>query len=302
MASHSTGSLPEVIRHYGEVAEMVNRREMNRFIAKIKSLWDPPSHEEEYRFDGWTSEGAFTKCIYDMALWAQDRPELPQPDESSTDAEWNEQVQIKPSLDEIHDFVPKPLILPPPSDVVIRKRLETIKINMKQQAMASGVTDVTALQLPEDLEVLLSTVNGINAAGVPSETVYTQLVYPSGPVKLPENPPAEPVELPKNLPPSEMPMDVSIRREESYGRIPIAALHFGGCTQHRSIHYVLDHPVNNTEITPEAKWRIWDRINHSINQHDDLAEWLAHETKIIEEREGGAIREVVLMFDRYPMW
>lgn len=239
---------------------------MNRFIAKLRLL---PPQQEDYYFDGWTSEGALTKRAYREAFYSSDWPEI-QPNENSSDAEWNEQVQITPSLDEIHDFVRKPLVLPPLPEA--HKLLENIKFGMKQQAMASGVTDVTALQLPEDLEVLYSTVKGIIAAGVPTEHCYTTLVNASG----------------LFYPPTEMSLDISIYGKESFGKTAIAALRLGGCEQHRSIHYVLRQPVNDTEISPEARWQIWDRVDIEIAKYDNLADWLLNETKVIEETEGGA--------------
>ncbi|KAK4608922.1 hypothetical protein CLAFUR4_14520 [Fulvia fulva] len=108
MASRSVSSLPEVIRHYSEVAEVVNHREMNRFIQDTRSRWDPPTHEKDYRFEGWTSEGALTKCIYQGVFWYHDRP---QPVESwnASDAEIDRQIQIRPTLEEIINFVAKPI-------------------------------------------------------------------------------------------------------------------------------------------------------------------------------------------------
>lgn len=98
--------LPEVITNYGQVAKMVNHREMDRFIARVRSRWDPPSHEEEYRFKGWTSESAFTKCVYQLAFYSHDCPQpVVDPNGNATDAEVNEQVQTKPSLNEIMNYV-----------------------------------------------------------------------------------------------------------------------------------------------------------------------------------------------------
>lgn len=306
MASQTGQNLPEVIRRYGEVAEMVNHREMKRFIAEVRSRWNPRPHGkayEDYRFDGWTSEGALTKCIYDQAFYSHDRPQPREIPPDASDAEWNEQVQIKPSLDEIVDFVAKPLILPPLYDIHKREMLETIKIGLKQQVRASEV-DSTALELPKDLEILFSLVKGINGAGVPAETAYTSLVYP----------------FKGNIPPNiggsftKMPYDVNIRRKgwepldaplrivQPDRRVPIAALHLGGCEQHRSIYYVLTQLDNSTAITSDAKWQIWDRILIEIEQYEDLAEWLEHETKMIEENDGETMmRELVVMHERYPV-
>lgn len=295
MASQDTQTLPEVIRRYGEVAEIVNRREMDRFIAQVRSRWNPRSHEEEYRFEGWTDEGALTKCVYELAFYSQDRPEAIV-DPNGSDAEVNEQVQIKPSLDEIMNYVAKPLIVPPVSEIERQKVLRNIKAGLEQQTIASGI-DPTALELPEDLEILLSTVKGINGAGVPAETAYARLVYEFG----------------GDYPPDKMPEEVYLRGESIFARsfqykdgsgreVPIAAFKLGGCEQHRSIYYVLTQNKGGTTITPQAKWQIWDRIDISLEQFSDLTEWLQFETKEIEETAGGGRRELVVeISDRYPM-
>ncbi|CZT24374.1 uncharacterized protein RCC_10099 [Ramularia collo-cygni] len=297
MALQSTQNLPEVIRNYEKVAEMVNRREMDRFIAQIRSRWDPPSHEEEDRFEGWTSEGVFTKCVYDMAFYSHDRPQ-PVIDPNGTDAEVNEQVQTKPSLDEIiMNYVQKPLILPPLSITERQKLLENIKTGMKQQVSASQI-DPTALELPQDLDILLSMARGINGAGVPAETAYTKLIYEFG----------------ENFVPNKMPDEVRSRGESAFLRasgyndgsgrkVPIAAFKLGGCEQHRSVYYVLMQLKGRSKIHSDAEWQIWDRIDIEVEHFDNLADWLQHETKVIEEMEGGARRELVVeVSDRYPLW
>lgn len=279
-------SLSEVIRRYGEVAERVNYREMNRFIAQIRSRWDPRSHEEEYRFDGWTNEGAFTKCIYTEAFYWCYRPE-PIIDQDASDAEQDGQIQIKPSLSEIHDFIEKPLILPPLSEDRRREVLDNITIGMKRQAMASGITDTAILELPKDLEMLLSLVRGINAAGVPSETAHLRLVEDFEGIGGHGT----------------MPDDI-LRCKGGFGYPnPIAAFRLGSCKEHRArdIYYVLSQWEDRTEITSDAKWQIWDIVNLQDDVYHSLAEWLEHETKAIEKTEGWPMKGVVVTHDRYPV-
>ncbi|SMR41240.1 unnamed protein product [Zymoseptoria tritici ST99CH_1E4] len=175
MTSQNTSRLPQVIRRYGEVAEAVNHREMRRSVEEIAHRWKPPPHEEEYRCEGWTHEGAFTKTIYQEALnFFGGSGSCHSP--GATEAEVHEQIQISPSLEDLMDFVEEPLIEPPLSADRRKVLLENIKSGLKQQASSLGV-DATNLELPEDLDVLYSTVMGINAAGVPAETNFTQLVY-----------------------------------------------------------------------------------------------------------------------------
>ncbi|EGP90812.1 uncharacterized protein MYCGRDRAFT_88601 [Zymoseptoria tritici IPO323] len=200
MTSQNTSRLPQVIRRYGEVAEAVNHREMRRSVEEIAHRWKPPPHEEEYRCEGWTHEGAFTKTIYQEALnFFGGSGSCHSP--GATEAEVHEQIQISPSLEDLMDFVEEPLIEPPLSADRRKVLLENIKSGLKQQASSLGV-DATNLELPEDLDVLYSTVMGINAAGVPAETNFTQLVYAHDE---------------RSRPPNEMPYEMFIRRDSYLG-------------------------------------------------------------------------------------
>lgn len=102
-----------------------------------------------------------------------------------------------------------------------------------------------------------------------------------------------------------MPYDVVLRRQRSSwpvrsGEAPIAALHLGGCEQHRSIYYVLSQSRTSVKIAPEATWQIWDRLFIEIECYDDVSEWLEHET-MVTEAEGPPVKEMIVMYDRYPV-
>ncbi|KJX95799.1 hypothetical protein TI39_contig1039g00005 [Zymoseptoria brevis] len=258
-----TSRLPEVIRRYAEVADAVNHREMRRFVEEIARRWRPPPHEEDYRHEGWTHEGAFTRCIYQEALRMSGGGRCLAP--GATEAEVNEQIQIDPSLEDIMEFVDEPLMGPPlPAD---RRRLvlENIKSKLAQQAKKLGV-DASNLQLPKDLESLYSAVNGVNGAGVPSETCCLEVF---------------------------LPRDERTRPTTCHTRCFFVA----------TIYYVLTVPKRRAKIIPpEAKWMVWDQYHAERDEYNDLTAFLKHETRHVQESEGGARQEVVVFLDRYPNW
>ncbi|KAK4609719.1 hypothetical protein CLAFUR0_14517, partial [Fulvia fulva] len=252
MTSPTDQDLRAIVQHYGEVAELTNRRRMERFIEEIRQRWRPYSHEEDYRQEDWTDEGAFTKCIFQEAFYGHDQPKM---DRSRSDLSWAEvegQIQSNPSLGEIMDFVRRPLTGPQPESVRI-EILGDLKEAMKRQLETSGIADTSKLELPSDLEVLFSVVDRIRQAGVPLETAYTQLVYSLG----------------THRGATDMPYYVSLsrrRHDELY--CPIAAFELGGGGQHRSTYYVLGQPSDCTELTSSATWQIWDLFgNHELDYY-----------------------------------
>lgn len=294
MASHRDEELARVIQRYGEVADMVNHREMKRFIQEIRQRWNPLPHEEDWRYEGWTDEGAFTRCIYTRAFYisALPEPDLNRPD--ITQAEEEGQVQFHPTLDEIMDYVDKPLAEPRPQSE-ITEMLNRQREAIQQQLRAAGfsATQASEAKLPADIGMLFSITNGINGAGVPSETAYTSLVYPDFGQNYGDG----------YFGSREMPDVVRIRaksHQQGRGEMPIAAWQFGGCTQHRSVYYVLSLPDGKTELS-SAKWKIWDLIDVEVNIYENLTEWLVHETEYVENESGGAAQELVVTYDRYPV-
>jgi hypothetical protein len=204
------------------------------------------------------------------------------------EAEKEDQRKLKPNLEDIITFVQRPLIMPPLSEDRSKRLLETFKAGIEQQAMASGVVDVTAMELPLDLEVLFSTVGGIYAAEVPSEIVYSQLIYAFQPGTNAQD---------------MIPHRLSLIREDLKhpgDEVPIAALHLGGCGQHRAIYYVLSQMSSSKEISPAARWQIWDVRHYQIEHFQDLQDFLMQETEEIES-EGPPVREIVVLHNRYPL-
>lgn len=178
MASHSDEELARVIHRYGEIADMVNHREMNRFIEEIRQRWKPGTHEEDWRYDGWTDEGAFTRCIYTEAFFDDAFP-APDPDTpGTTQAEQEGQVQFHPTIDEIMDHVDRPLAEPLPQSEIAEK-LDRQRRAIQEQLRAAdfSATQASEAKLPADIGPLFSITNGIKGAGVPTETADTSLVY-----------------------------------------------------------------------------------------------------------------------------
>lgn len=284
MASRSSQheELTAVIQRYGEVADAVNRREMQRFIDEVKSKWHPESEDEaiEPRLDGYTDAGAFNLHIYQLVFEDPDPPR-PTTDQPLCDAEKYNQVLFQPPLESLVDLIPKPLANPLPSDQATVK-LEALEAALsRQQAEASASTQ--QVHLPEDFATLMASTNGVYGAGVPSETADLELVFPL------ERQCVEPG-LFKHL--------AHRVRRNGEDHVPVAGWKIGGCIQHRNIYYVLCQ-------SPDAisrSWKIFDHVDTETDVHEDLTRFLRHETERVEKKPGGAMIGEVLIYDRYPIY
>ena len=122
MAALEDMDLAATIQRYGQVAEAVNRREMERFIQEVRQKWDPePPEGWEPRGEGYTDEGALALYIYCLAF-EQD----PDRQGQLSEAEKLDQVSLQPPIHAFVDEIPKPLE-PPPTVTEIRQRLVLLK-------------------------------------------------------------------------------------------------------------------------------------------------------------------------------
>ncbi|KAK4887984.1 hypothetical protein LTR27_013058 [Elasticomyces elasticus] len=144
------------------------------------------------------------------------------------------------------------------------------------------------LQLPNDFKELMRVTNGINGAGVPSETADTVLVYPID-------------EHSERFKDGNMLTDVADRLP--YYTV-LAAWLIGDsdrCTQRfRMIYYVFCY--ENQKGIETASWRIWDNLGPGWDMmYKNMAEFLGYERENVEEREGGAATLHVLDSDSYTV-
>ncbi|KAK5690947.1 hypothetical protein LTR17_025817 [Elasticomyces elasticus] len=144
------------------------------------------------------------------------------------------------------------------------------------------------LQLPNDFKELMRVTNGINGAGVPSETADTVLVYPID-------------QHSKTFKDGNMLTDVADRLP--YYTV-LAAWLIGDsdrCTQRfRMIYYVFCYATQKGIET--ASWRIWDSKGPGWDtMYKNMAEFLGYERENVEETEGGAATLHVLDSDSYTV-
>ncbi|KAK4911156.1 hypothetical protein LTR49_020228 [Elasticomyces elasticus] len=144
------------------------------------------------------------------------------------------------------------------------------------------------LQLPNDFKELMRITNGIDGAGVPSETAGTVLVYPID-------------EHSKSFKDEYL---LSHARKLLSCYTVLAAWLIGDsdrCTQrNRMIYYVFCYEHRKGIET--ASWRIWDNKGPGWDtMYKNMAEFLGYETESVEEEEGGAATLHVLDSDSYTV-
>lgn len=265
MAADGASTLAMAVQRYGQVADAVNRRQLHRFIEKIRERWDPtPVENSEPRAEGYTDEGAFALCVYQLAFGRS-----PERNGQLCEAEQRDQVLLHSPVEAFVDEVPTPLAEPVPRSE-LDARLDLLRAQLQEQ---SG----RVVQLPSQFQEVLSITNGINGAGVPSETANTVLVYP----------------LPCYEASAATLRQVTPWMEGWYFRV-LAAFEIGSCIQWRQIYYVLCYHADH-EGADDASWRILDNPGPGFDDtYESLLEFLQHETRMIQERPGGARRELIL--------
>lgn len=287
--SSSSSSLGDIVQRYGQVAEAVNRREFKRFVGELKELWSPlPAADEEweegYRGEGWTDEGAFALCVFQQAM----NPNMPYvPHRKPPRCEAEERNQVLPisveSLLEEHHIFSGPLFDPQPREK-ISEALAYLRAMLQQQADDHGLSEGITVELPKDFEDLLRVSDGINGAGIPSETAETWLVGGLGRLVGDQGAPGGSI-------------NAFILSE---GCTPYAAWELGGCTQHRQIYYVLCRESGKDAAS--LVWKIFDRADVELDVYDNLAEFISHQTEHIEKRPGGHQQEHILYASSYPVY
>ena len=281
-SSDQHDQLPAVIQRYGEVADAVNRREMQRFIDEVTLKWHPEPEDEatEPHLDGYTDAGVLNLHIFLLAFDHMDSPQPPATDDRPLcDAERYNQVMFQPPVESLVDLIPKPLADPSPSDQV-KVKLEVLEAALRQQVEESGGTQ--QVYLPQDFATLMALTNGVQGAGVPAETAHLELISPL------ERQDVEPGVL-KHL--------AFWVRSRGQGT-PIAAWKIGACIQHRNIYYVFCQSAN--AISPS--WKIFDHVDVEVDIHENLTRFIRHETERVRKRPGGALIEEILIYDSYPIY
>ena len=282
MASITTEDLAAAVQRYAEVATTVNRREMTRFIDEIRQRWHPkpPEEWELPRSEGYTDEGVFNLCIYEQAFNDME----PHRDGELTEAELNNEVLLLPSTEGLIDFIPKPLAEPAPQDE-LNEKLDALKNQLQERSDQTAITDTMAIQLPSEFIKLMSMTNGLNGAGVPSETAETVLVRPLN-------------EHRADIATHESGFNLATSRFYT----ALAAWEIGGCTQFRQIYYVLCYRIdrNDKETAADARWRIFDHDDMCVDVYDSLTAFVEHETKRVGERPGGAKQVQIIIDCPYP--
>ncbi|KAK5685428.1 hypothetical protein LTS10_003506 [Elasticomyces elasticus] len=144
------------------------------------------------------------------------------------------------------------------------------------------------LQLPIDFKELMRVTNGINGAGVPSETADTVLVYPID-------------QHSKTFKDGNMLTDVA----DCLPYYTVLAAWLIGdndrCTQRfRMIYYVFC--CEDRKGIETASWRIWDDKGPGwATMYKNMAEFLGYERETVEETEGGAATLHILDSDSYTV-
>ncbi|KAK4609710.1 hypothetical protein CLAFUR0_14518 [Fulvia fulva] len=273
--------MEDVIHRYEEVAESVNQREFKRFVEEIRQKWHPLPPVEEfwepgYRGEGWTEDGAFARCVYAEATGFA--PDI-QREEPLCEAEKKNQVLFRPLDSLLNDIIRGPLYDPKPEDK-ISKALSALLSGLQRQATDTASSEPISLELPRDSQKLLRITDGIQGAGLPSETANTDLV--------------------SGIDGLEQGLRHSFNNMWSDDWTVFTSWELGCCTQHRQIHYVLCRDARNDAV-PIA-WKVFDNTADHLDVYDSLAQFLEHQTVHIEQTPGGHKQELALYSDTYPTY
>ncbi|KAK5715873.1 hypothetical protein LTR15_009698 [Elasticomyces elasticus] len=283
MATSNHRKLAAMIEHYGEVADTVNRREMRRFIEEVRQMWAtrPPQEVEWDPWgEGYTDEGAFTRCVYDLAF--RESPERQGP---LCEAEEKDEVLLFP-VEDLENEIDEPLSDPLPPDE-LEEKLSSLEAKLQKQSANSK-----SIHLPDDFKVLMSITNGIEGAGVPAETANTILVYHLDHHKV------WPLDHPGG---SDDSLGLMLSRIDSLGFTALAGWVIGGCTQYRQIYYVFCHrKTTAADVVDNPSWRIFERADIYSKVYDNMTQFLQHEVDDIVQHPGGAQQIGCVVRDFYP--
>lgn len=277
MTAAASNSLAAIVHHYEEVALATNKREMKRFISEVRKRWAVPSEEEGYeRHEGWSDEGAFNMCIFDLALGKK-----PQREGRLCEAETRGQILLSPKADEVVNLIEKPVANPLPAQAA-KELLQVLQSRLLQQAAGH---DIAAKVPPADFVELLSIANGIHSAGVPSETAFGALVHPL-------RAQIESLAHPEIL--------RWVRyRVEGLRKVLLAGWRIGGCYNFRNIFYILSYEREGGSAAT-ADWTIWDLNDAETDVFEDLGEYLQFATRSAEFPGGHAQECMILEGNRFP--
>lgn len=257
-------SLQTIIHRYAQVADEVNQKEFKRFTQEIRAKWHPlpPAQdewEEGYRGEGWTDEGAFTLCVYQLST-GSDKPH--REEGPLCEAEKRNQVLFRRPLESlIDDYWKKPLREPLLENEIV-EGLARLRDGVQRQ-LSEDAADV---DLPEDFESLMRITNGVHGAGVPSETAYTVLVKPLG---------AHSVEryMPGEGPNSSEGAEVTFWRQDGF--TPFAAWKIGelresASNRSRSTHTLVDVLTISRRLSTTSTYllRPLSKLNRRLRTND----------------------------------
>lgn len=232
--------LATIIHRYGEVANAVNRREMQRFIDVVKSKWHPEPEDPETKphLDGYTDAGRFNLEISPLAF---DDPDPPRwTDAPLCEAEQYNQVLLlpEPALETFVVWMPRPLADPAPSER-IKERMRLLRAFLREQVeeVSKDPHLAQVVDVPEDFHHLMSLTDGLQGAGVPAEIDQLELIHP----------------FERQRPESGVRERISYWVRSRFQGTALAAWRIGGSFQHRSVYYVFCR--KNGE---EMEWKIFD--------------------------------------------
>lgn len=299
--------LKSIVARYGQVAKSVNRKEFNRFIAQIRDKWDPFINEEDsedtrpqnYRHPGWTEECAFAMCVYTQMF---DSKPLHPEGAVLCEAEEEGQVLFRPVESFIEDF--RGPLFEPCGEEEIGERLGFLRECLQKQfyGLMPGDHGIR-VELPEDFRELMRLTDGVEAAGVPSETAHLHLVGSRKYHYADEHMPGE----------GGHSYESSERARWRVDGIEAFAAWMLGNDRElwRRIYYVLcresssekQSKTDEGEEEEEAPlgWKVIDRYDIEMDVYDNLSQFLQHATDHIEAIPGGHWSQCPLdLHDKYP--
>lgn len=264
----SLADIDLALQRYKKVATSYNSRNVEKFVEKVRAEFvpRPASPDEELGYDedniqkeGYTIDGAISKCVYLEALrWSTF--ELG-PDPSA--AEQAGQIYHKPP-GSLFDALP-PLIAAPLSAVELDAHRSELFDDLSRQANENGTT--ADFEIPEDYFKLLSITQRVRGAGLPMYNNGWNVIT--------------------------LPVFGELREfykynEEAWLRATAERLSldiglywcFGKEDRFIHVYYAFACPKG----TRDFKWQILEYRDHECSTFDTIAEYLDDTSACLEER------------------
>lgn len=304
---------------YESIALMVNKLELERFAVEARSKLDLYEYTVCGEPGNFNAIEAMNYMIYEAAGLPQPvpdqyRPVLPgdAPGESSDfsgsgkfiEGTWHTRKQLTRRPESFYGSIPGPLHEPLASNVM-QEQLESLKLLMRGLAATdTGAVDDerpsqalgSSLELPDDMLEVYSMTNGVEGAGVPSETSYLNLIFHLMPASADRA-------LDYTAPCSRDFLEEQLNRCRDYARREghaVAAAWLLGRDGGASVvttWYIFSKKVSETssaQAAHEWRWRIFMLWDFNGVFYDSLKDYLDSWTEFVQHREGGALLEYQL--------